>query len=342
MDFGSLTGLVSVKPFLGAQGLSSWFPEAASEHAGGVDGAFLGILAAAAFAVVLVVGLAMTFIRRFSRSDDTETGVDTGRLSYPLMGVFVLGAVALAGFSFYVGMDGFLDRTVAPYGAYEIDVTARQWDWDFTYPNGYVADTLHVAVGQPVKLVLKTEDVTHGLSVPAMRLSKTVLPGLDAETWFEATVADTFTLRSNRYSGEGYSTMQTALIAHGDGDFQAWLTAVSDIFAGRTLEEVGELLYSTKGCKACHSLDGSKLVGPSFKDVYGNTFDTREGVQVTVDDAYVKESILAPNVSVIAGYEPVMTPYEGNITDREIEAITAWLKTLSVHTPADAAGQEEN
>jgi cytochrome c oxidase subunit 2 len=123
--------------------------------------------------------------------------------------------------------------------------------------------------------------------------------------------------------------MTTEMIALETPEFEKWLADVSDIFVGRTLPEVGELLYNRLGCKACHTIDGSKLVGPSFKNMYGYEFDTVEGVRITVDDAYVKESILTPNVSVIAGYQPVMTPYAGLVDDREIEAITAWLKTLS-------------
>ena len=148
-------------------------------------------------------------------------------------------------------------------------------------------------------------------------------------------MADTFGVRSSIFSGDGYADMQTVLITHSPADFEAWMQMVSDIFAGRTYEEVGELLYNRLGCKACHTLDGTKLVGPSFKDVYGNSFETREGPTVTVDAEYVKESILYPNVSVIAGYEPVMTPYEGKVTDKELDAIVAWLRTLSSFTPAE-------
>jgi cytochrome c oxidase subunit 2 len=132
------------------------------------------------------------------------------------------------------------------------------------------------------------------------------------------------------------------------------LATISDIFIGRTLPEVGELLYNRLGCKACHTTNGAKLVGPSFKDLYGFGFDTVQGVRITVDDAYVRESILTPNVSVVAGYQPVMTPFAGLVTDREIEAITAWLKTLSSKggveetvpapdtEPGVQTGQEEN
>jgi cytochrome c oxidase subunit 2 len=116
------------------------------------------------------------------------------------------------------------------------------------------------------------------------------------------------------------------------------------------MAEVGELLYTKQGCAVCHSLDGTKLVGPSFKNVYGFEFLTTTGETVVADEAYIKESILTPNASVVAGYQPVMTPYAGILDDREIEAITAFLMTQSergavaeMEAPAaaDSTEQEE-
>jgi cytochrome c oxidase subunit 2 len=99
------------------------------------------------------------------------------------------------------------------------------------------------------------------------------------------------------------------------------------------------MLYNRQGCKACHSLDGSKLVGPSLKDVYGYEFLLADGQTVLADDAFIKESILEPNATVIDGYQPVMTPYAGILGDREIEAIIEFLKTISDR--GNAPGQEE-
>ena len=351
MDLGSLIGGITSPvlanagtPFLGGARLSSWFPRAASTHAESVDTAFFGLYVAAVFVVVLVVGLAVTYIRLFMRKDEAAKGAPAGRTSPLWQGIWVLGAVGLALFAMATGFGGFLDQTVPPVGAYTVDVTAKQGDWDFTYPNGHIADTLHVAKGRPVKLTLHSADVAHALSVPALRLSAGILPDRQTEAWFETTVADTFALQSAVFSGDGYDAMRSALISHEPADFEQWLATVSDIFAGRTMAEVGELLYSRQGCKACHSTDGSRLVGPSFKELYGHSFDTREGVRITANDAYIRESILTPNASVIAGFEPVMTPYAGKISDKEIEAITAWLKTLSSlggDAAADAAVTEQ-
>jgi len=321
-------------------GSGTWLPQAAASGAPAVDKPFLGLYMAGALIVVLVTGLVLTWVLTFRRGDAGARGEPVGRPNPALLGAWVLAALGLAVWAFASGFGGFLDRSVAPYGAYDIAVNAKQWQWSFTYPNGWTADTLHVPTGRPVRLTLNSEDVIHGLSIPALRVSQAVLPGQPAQAWFEASDSGTFDLGSDIYSGDGYSTMRSALVAQSPTEFDAWLTRVSDIFEGRTMEQVGELLYNRKGCVACHSLDGSKRVGPSFKDVYGFEFDTREGVRITADDAYIKQSILDPNVSVIAGYEPVMTPFAGQITDREIEAITAWLKTLSSRGGTAAAAAD--
>ncbi len=309
--------------------MSAWFPPDASFHASEMDSAFFGIYMAAAFAVVLVVGLAFVYIMQYRRKEEGEKAFQTGKANIFFQALWVLAAVGLAVFAFNLDFCGYMDRQVAPGNALQIEVTARQWDYDFAYPNGYVADTLHVVVGQPVQLNLSSEDVVHSLTIPALRLNQAALPGQKTTAWFQADRPGSYEVRSNIYSGDGFPGMQTALVTHTPADYETWMATVTDIFAGKTMEEVGELLYNKHGCKACHSLNGSKLVGPSFLDLYGNTFDTKEGVQIVADDAYIKESILTPNVSVIAGFEPVMTPYEGKLNDKEIEAITAWLKSMS-------------
>ena len=322
---------------IGSANIISWLPQAASTQAQGVDAAFYGVYVAGAFAVILVTGLAVTFVRQFRRQRDDAQGAAGGRANPLYQAVWVLAAVGIAVYAFAAGLPGYLDGRAAPWLSYRVLVNAGQEGFKFTYPNGHVADTLHVATGRPVRLDATTADVIHSVQVPALRVNEPIIPGRTAQAWFTATTPGTFDLRSGIYGGDTYQNLRTAVVAHAPADFDAWMTRVSDIFAGRTMEQAGELLYGTKGCRACHSLDGSKLVGPSFKDVYGFECDTREGVRITADAAYIKESILKPNVSVILGFEPVMTPFEGKITDKEIEAITAWLRTLSSKGGAPAA-----
>ena len=314
---------------IAATTVSSWLPKAASTQAQGVDPAFYGVYVVGAFAVILVAGLAMTFVRQFPRKGDNDRGLADARPNTRLLAAWVLGAVGIAIYAFAAGLPGFLDANAAPWMSYRVLVAVSQDGYKFTYPNGHIADTLHVSIDRPVRLDATTADVIHTLQAPALRLNEPVLPGRTAQAWFNATTPGTYELRSAIWGGDRYQDMRTAVVAHTPADFDAWMVRVSDVFAGRTMEQAGEVLYGTKGCKTCHTIDGNKLVGPSFKNVYGHQFDTREGVKITADDAYIKESILKPNVSVIAGFEPVMTPFEGRITDKEIAALTAYLRTLS-------------
>jgi cytochrome c oxidase subunit 2 len=101
--------------------------------------------------------------------------------------------------------------------------------------------------------------------------------------------------------------------------------------AGMTPEQRGEALVKDSGnlCITCHSLDGSKLVGPSFKGLYGRKEKLSDGSEVTVDDAYIKESIYKPAAKIVEGYGPVMPAmYEGKLTDENVADIIEYLKTL--------------
>jgi cytochrome c oxidase subunit 2 len=320
--------------------LSAWFPEWASTFAPDVDVPFFDIYVVGLFVLIATVGSAIVLLRAYSRKEGDPEQLPPRGTNKILLGVWVLGAVALAGFTFLVGLRGLVDQDVAPYGAMQVQVTAREGAWDFTYPDGHVADTLRVAVGQPVQLSMTSEDITQQLSIPAMRVQQAIFPDRTTQVWFETIVPGTFPIHAGAFSVLTQDSLKTAVASLTPADFAAWLAEIGDIFAGRTLAEVGELLYNQQGCKACHSLDGSPLVGPSLKNVYGFEFLTTTGQTVLVDEAYIKESILDPNASVIDGFQPVMTPYAGKLGDKEIEAITEFLKTISER--GTVGDQEEN
>jgi mono/diheme cytochrome c family protein len=90
--------------------------------------------------------------------------------------------------------------------------------------------------------------------------------------------------------------------------------------------EAGMALYKAKGCNACHSVDGSKIVGPTFKGIWGRQENTSVGPK-TVDLAYVTESIRNPNAAVVEGYPPAMPAQ--NLTDLEIESLVKYFQTLN-------------
>jgi heme/copper-type cytochrome/quinol oxidase subunit 2 len=204
---------------IGSANFSTWFPQAASTHARGVDGLYYGIYVAAVFVLILFAGLALAYFYQFRRQDPEGKGEAGRRLNPFLLGVWVLGAVGLGLFAYVGGIPGFVDQTVAPYGAYRIHANARPGGWDFTYPNGSAADTLRVRAGQPVQLSLTSADPGYSLTIPALRINQAILPGHDNRTWFTVDVPGEFPLRSNVFNGADHDSTATALVALSEQDF---------------------------------------------------------------------------------------------------------------------------
>jgi mono/diheme cytochrome c family protein len=95
--------------------------------------------------------------------------------------------------------------------------------------------------------------------------------------------------------------------------------------ADKASSDHGSQLYAAKGCNACHSLDGSKLVGPTFKGLYGRLEQTSAG-EVTADVAYLTESIVQPNAKVVTGYPPAMPAIP--LSAIEVESLVLFIETL--------------
>jgi cytochrome c oxidase subunit 2 len=268
-------------------------------------------------------------------------------------------------FLFHKGFEGYMDMTVAPANAIEVRVNAKQWGWEFVYPNGGSSDKLHVPVHKPVKLVMASADVLHSFFVPALRVKRDVVPGMYTSQWFEAThlgkddifCAEYCGGRSQGSNGEelpyqpsddrdnpfppgqmtGHWSMHSMLYVETPEDYEKFLKSIGDKCEqyrsegkdcpAEVLAAEGHKLSVSKGCVACHTTTGARLVGPSWKDIFGKEEGTDKGA-VKVDEAYLRESILQPQAKVVTGFQPVMPTFAGQISDAEIEEIIAYIKTL--------------
>jgi cytochrome c oxidase subunit 2 len=94
------------------------------------------------------------------------------------------------------------------------------------------------------------------------------------------------------------------------------------------LAQKGKKLVETLGCLGCHSPDGSARVGPSFRGLFGSQVELEGGGKATADEAYLKESIDQPRAKVVKGYPNVMPEFKGKISEEDLSAIIAYLKTL--------------
>jgi cytochrome c oxidase subunit 2 len=307
---------------------SFWMPPGASTVARHVDWLFNFILAISVFFFLLIVVVMVLFVIRYRR----RTGVGAEASSTHHTGLeltWTIIPVILVTVIFFFGFKGYLDMSTAPVNAYEVLVDGQKWNWSFTYPNGYVDSNLHVPVDRPVRLVMTSADVIHSLYVPAFRIKQDVVPGRYSKAWFEATAPGEYQLFCAEYCGTSHSGMIALVVVHPPGEFETWLEQASNFLATMTPVDAGHKLYQVRGCQQCHSVDGTAKVGPSLLGVFGHVQPLADGSSVTVDENYIRESMLEPMAKVVAGYEPVMPTYQGRLKDPEIMAIIEYLKSLS-------------
>jgi cytochrome c oxidase subunit 2 len=235
---------------------------------------------------------------------------------------------ALVMLMFWYGWEGYLSLRRIPEDAMHIKASARMWSWLFTYDNGKTADKLYVPVGQPVKVELTAEDVLHAFYVPAFRVKRDTVPGMTNWVWFTAEKPGSYDLFCAEYCGVGHSAMVTTVEALPVAEFQTWLTAVATAAADPAAR--GAELAQQLGCLGCHSVDGSRRVGPSLKEVFGTErVVTRNGSKVTVtaDADYLKRAIREPAAEIVDGYPPAMPPF-GQLGETDLQALVAWLESL--------------
>lgn len=306
-----------------------WFPDAISNEAGESDGVFWLTMAISAFFFVLIVGVMTAFVVRYRRRAN-QGPIETPKSSLVLEILWTAVPALLLAVIFFSGFKTFMslstvDESQEPV---EIRVIGKKWVWSFVYPNGYVDNNLHVPVNRPVILTMRSDDVIHSLYIPALRLKRDTLPGRYTKMVFRANETGSYTIYCAEYCGTKHSDMLAKLIVHPSGEYAKWLEEASNFLDRMTPAEGGKLLYTRRGCAQCHSVDGSARVGPTFYGLYRSEQVMRDGERLTVDDNYIRESILNPQKRVRAGYRPVMPTYQGQLREEEIAAIIEYIKTL--------------
>ena len=248
--------------------------------------------------------------------------------------VWTVIPIVLLVFLFHKGFEGWLHMRVPPANALEIRVRAKKWAWDFEYPNGMRAPTdLHVPVHTPVRLVISSDDVLHSFFVPAFRIKQDATPGFYQTAWFEATHTGTTDLFCAEYCGTGHSLMLGHVIVQTRAEYDHFLAEglgpPADCAPGVTQAACwGERMYHQSQCVTSHSTNGSAMTGPTWRGLYGRHEIMQDGLDVHVDENYIRESILTPQAKIVRGFQPVMPTFQGQLQDRQIDAIIAYMRTL--------------
>ena len=276
-------------------------PEQASTLAPNIDNLFWFVTAISIFFFVLVVSLILFFVTRYRRrSEDDYTPHITHHVKLEI--VWSVVPLFLLMIIFFWGFHGYINAQVAPANSIEIQVTAKKWVWQFEYPDGLrTLNEIHVPLNRPVRLVMTSEDVIHSFFVPTFRIKKDVLPGRYTEEWFEATLPGVHQVFCAEYCGKGHSDMMAKIHVDNDAAYQKWLIEGDESLKTMPLPELGKMVHENRGCATCHSLDGTRGQGPSWKGIWGNVHQMQDGAQVKVDENYIRESVLEPQKHVCRG-----------------------------------------
>lgn len=249
-------------------------------------------------------------------------------------------------FIFFWGLYVYQDLRKVPSDAYEVNVVGRQWLWNFEYTNGRkTMNELVVPKNKPVKLIMTSEDVIHSFFVPNFRLKQDVVPGMYTYISFNATMNGEHPIYCAEFCGTGHSDMLGKVVVLDEKDFEDWLitgkypgqSADQIAQAGaaeqagaptQSLAEKGKEVFNAKGCFACHSVDGTAKVGPTLFNSFGRKEELSDGSMIVVDENYIRESIMDPQKKIVKGYPPSMPTFRGLLSDQEINALVAYIKSL--------------
>jgi cytochrome c oxidase subunit 2 len=246
---------------------------------------------------------------------------------------------------FFYGWTDFRYMREVPREAMVIEVTGRQWAWSFKYPNGKRTTELLLAENKPVKLELRSLDVIHGFFIPAFRIKEDVVPGKQNYTWFVPTQLGSFDIECTVICGISHAKMLGKAVVVPVPDFEAWYfgdentplpaqakapLAVKQVSVVTPASDPALDILNQKYCVSCHSIDGTALVGPSFKGLYGKreTVATNKGKEheVLVDESYLARAIQDPGIETVKGYPPAMP--KNPLSESELKQVIAFIKNL--------------
>lgn len=322
-------------------------PEQASTIAPQVDALHYAVIGTTMLGATAVAAVTIWRMFRWARARDDEP---TPRLrSGPWLMVAKIGGPLTLFLAFWLlGFRQYVVLHKPPEGSFDVYVTAKQWMWKFAYPSGPTSvSTLTVPVGRPVRLVMTSRDVIHSFYVAEFRVKQDVLPGRFTTAWFEVTKPGVYEILCAEYCGTSHSGMRGSVVALSEGDFAKWLerqgpqgaTGVEDVEGAVVAAKPGNMavhgadVARRNQCLACHTLDGQRHIGPSFRGLYLSSVPLEDGRTVLADEAYLSRSMMEPAVDVHRGFAPVMPSFRGVLAAPDVAALIEYIKSLRFAAP---------
>lgn len=304
----------------------SFMPPAVTNIAGQVDNLYSFLLWTSFIGCAILIGGMIYFVWKYKRKTANDK---TPYISHNTFLEFLWSFIPLVIFLAVFGWGWWIyhQMRVMPDNALEVHVFGRQWSWEFVYKSGKTSGgEFVVPVNTPVKLIMTSKDVLHSFYIPSMRIKQDVIPGTYTTLSFSSEKLGDFQVFCAEYCGTTHSGMLAKLKVVTMPEYEKW---IQESESGMTLAQKGQKYMSDKGCIACHSTDGSSKVGPTWKGVFGLARAFDDGSSATVDENYLRESILNPNVKTVKGFSKgVMPTFQGQLSEDQLNALIEFIKSL--------------
>jgi len=309
-------------------------PEQASTFAWQVDALYAYLIVISIAFTIPVVAAIFFFALKYREKEKFATPEEMHG-SMVLETVWSIIPFVISMTIFLGGAIVYFNQYTPPADSMDIYVVGKQWMWKVQHETGQrEINELHVPVGRNVKLTMTTEDVLHDFDIPAFRTKADVVPGRYTYMWFNATKPGKYHLYCAEYCGLNHSGMGGWVYVMEQRDFDNWL---SGNVSGQTPVEMGKELFETKlGCASCHA-GGPQQRGAKLEGVYNTQVKLVGGETVTADDNYIRNSINNPASQVVEGFQPIMPTFKGQVTEEQLNALVAYIKSLSPNAAAAPA-----
>ena len=315
------------------------FFQQASNAAEKVDAVFFLIFTLSVVFLLSITAVILYFIFKYSRRKHPKGKDIESNLGLEI--VWTATPTVLFLVMFYFGWTNYSFMRSVPRDAMVLTVTARQWAWSFTYPNGKKTTELFLALNKPVKLELRSLDVIHGFFIPAFRIKEDVVPAKQNYTWFIPTRLGSFDIECTVICGLSHANMLSKAVVVPVSEFEAWYFGDEDAAlpgrpkpktaaAAPSAEDPALAILDTNSCLVCHSVDGEVILGPSFKGLYGKkeTVVGKNGKvrEVLVTETYLIKAIRDPEAEIVKGFPPAMPVLP--LKDADMKKIIEYIKSL--------------
>lgn len=300
----------------------SLLPEAATQAAAHTDRLFLVLTALSGTIAIALLLTALIFCVRYragSRIDRGRAPTDNSKLEWAWIVVPVVAFVCL----FVWSARDYARMMRSPPGAAQVYVVAKQWVWTLQHTNGRrEIDQLHLPAGQPVRLVMTSQDVIHSFFVPALRIKQDVVPGRYTALSFTPERPGHYRLLCAEYCGTQHASMVGGIVVLPPDAYARWLRNAD---GSQALRQRGRELFREHGCIGCHDARSS-VHAPDLSGVYGRRIFLTNGDSVVADENYLRDSILEPGKQVAAGYAPIMPAFADQLSEADLTALVEFLR----------------